>query len=237
MGTSTERVLECLHSSPRLQYLLYQTVLVQLHLCLLSFSTCCLSLCSLATCILSFCISSLVNRSWNKRIWTLSNVPHYCATITYIVTYWFSSPSFIRCVFYQRPKIVPGIILMRTVSCYVAVNFKFCEVAFLFNLHYNNGILIYNIVNKCAPFVLLYTICVEMTVTALHFTCWMKTRMKYLRCSTRTTCCPEQMILSSRKTSLKYVYVHSYSCLHYTDCFWSRTELFILIFFHTLCRE
>ena len=134
-------------------------------------------------------------------------------------------------------SIVPGIILMWTVSCYVAVNFKFCEVAFLFNLHYNNGILIYSIVNRFAPFVLLYTICVEMTVTALHFTCWMKTRMKYLNCSTRTTCCPEQMILSSRKTSLKYVYVHSYSCLHYTDCFWSRTELFILIFFFILCVE
>ena len=52
-------------------------------LCLLSFSTCCLFLCSLATCILPFCISSLVNRRWNKRMWTLSNVPHYCATITY----------------------------------------------------------------------------------------------------------------------------------------------------------
>ena len=60
-------------------------------------------------------------------------------------------------------------ILMRTVSCYVAVNFKFCEVAFLFNLHYNNGILIYSIVNRCAPFVLLYTLCRnDSNCTPLH---------------------------------------------------------------------
>ena len=180
-------------------------------LCLLSFSTCRLSLCSLATCILSFCILSFFISSLvnNRRMCRMK-----CDAT--------------KMQFYSARNNINA-------NGICAVYFKCCEVAFSFN--YNNGILIYSIVNRCAPFVLLYTIYVEMIVTALHFTCWMKTQMKYLSCSTRTTCCPEQMILSSRKTSLKYVYVHSYSCLHCTDCFWSRAELFILIFFLTLCRE